>query len=310
VTVPDKESLIASDDLASVEFERHRRHLMGLAYRLLGSIAEAEDAVQDAWLRWHAADREAVENPRAFLSTTVTRLSLDRLKSAQRRRETYVGAWLPEPLVEDAFYVDLPAEPMGDDVSMALMLMLERLSPLERAAFILHDVFDMGFDEIAKALGRSEAACRQLASRARTRVHQAKPRFHVDAGEGARVAEAFFAAIRSGNTVALRDLLADGAVLQSDGGGLKLAALNPIVGADRVFRFFDGLAHKGRGVAPLWHKELAINGLPGSVTLENDSVLQTTALEIVDGKIVTIYVVRNPEKLNHLRRMVPFALPA
>jgi RNA polymerase sigma-70 factor, ECF subfamily len=304
--VADKDSLNEADEAASVEFERHRGHLMGLAYRFLGSVTEAEDAVQDGWLRWHAADRQAVEAPRAFLSTTVTRLCLDRLKSARRRRETYVGAWLPEPLVEERSYIELPAEPMNGDVSVALMLALERLSPFERAAFILHDVFDMGFDEIANALGRSEAACRQLASRARTRVHEAKPRFHVGTDESERVAEAFFAAVQTGNTAGLRDLLAEGAVLQSDGGGRKLAALNPVIGADRVFRFFDGLVRKGR-IAPLWRKRLVINGLPGSVSLEGDGVLQTTALEIADGKIATIYIVRNPEKLKHLQRMVPLA---
>lgn len=285
-------------------FEQHRRHLFGIAYRMMGSVAEAEDAVQESWLRWQGSSREGVGNPRAFLSAIVTRLCLDRLKAARQRREIYVGPWLPEPLLQDPALVTQPDEDAAQDVSVALMLALERLSPLERAAFILHDVFDMGFDEIAAALDRSEAACRQLAARARASVRAARPRFAVRPGEGEAIAEAFFAAARSGDTVALRRLLAEGAAVHTDGGGRKTAALKIILGAEKICRFFAGLARKPRGVRPLWSRAVLINGLPGFVTMEPDGTLQTTALEIEDGRIQAIYVVRNPEKLRHVQLLL------
>jgi RNA polymerase sigma-70 factor (ECF subfamily) len=287
-------------------FERHRGHLTGLAYRMLGSVAEAEDVVQDAFLRWHRS-AGAVEHPRAFLSTVVARLCLDRLKAARHRRETYVGPWLPEPLIDDPAQTAEPAGALARDVSVALMLALERLSPLERAAFLLHDVFDLGFDEIAAALGRSEVACRQLASRARANVQAARPRFPVDPAEQARLAEAFFTASRSGDAAALRDLLAAAATLHTDGGGRKRAALNVITGAERIARFFMGLARKGRARAPLWSKQLRVNGLPGIATVEHDGTVQTIALEIAAGRITAIYVMRNPDKLRHLAGIVPSA---
>lgn len=283
----------------ATEFERHRAHLTALAYRMLGSVAEAEDAVQDAFLRWHRTDRTGVAEPRAFLARVVTRLCLDRLKAARHRRETYVGPWLPEPLVEDPALAVPPPEDLARDVSVALMLALERLSPLERAAFLLHDGFDLGFDEIAAALGRSEAACRQLASRARANVQAARPRFAVDA--------AFFAASRSSDAAALRDLLAAEATLHTDRGGRKRAALNVIARAGRIARFFAGLARKGRNPTQLWLKSCIINGLPGMVTIEQDGTLQTIAVEIAAARVAAIYVVRNPEKLGHLAAILPRA---
>lgn len=289
---------------AAGRFERHRAELFGLAYRMLGSVAEAEDVVQDAWLRWQEVEREKVENPRAYLSAIATRLCLDRLKSARQRREIYVGPWLPEPLLEDPSLISLPDEETSQDVSVALMLALERLSPLERAVFILHDVFEMGFDEVAKALGRSEAACRQLASRARASIHAARPRFAVRPDEGDSIAQAFFAASRSGDTSALRSLLAEAAVLHTDGGGRKRAALNLIGGAEKVCRFFAGLARKKR-LQPVWSRQLLINGLPGIATMEADGTLQTMALEIEAGRIRAIYVVRNPDKLKHVAALLP-----
>lgn len=293
-------------------FETHQNHLARLAYRMLGSVSDAEDVVQDAWLRWQEADKHRIGNPRAYLATVVTRLCLDQLKSARRRRETYVGPWLPEPLIEDPSLATSPDDDIADDVSVALMLALERLSPLERAAFILHDAFDMGFDEIAGALGRSEAACRQLAARARAHLSEARPRFSVAPAEAARMAEAFFAASRSGDATALRNLLATDAVLVSDGGGRKRAALRPVVGAAKIVRFFVGLLRKaGRtapGVRPDWFKPLLINGLPGFATIDPDGTLQTTTLEIVEGRIAAIYVTRNPDKLAHVARIVPTTL--
>lgn len=286
------------------DFESHRRALTGLAYRMLGSVAEAEDAVQDAFLRWHGVAQATVENPGAYLSTMVTRICLDRLKEARRRREIYVGEWLPEPLVDGAPGGDDPAE----DVSVALMLAMERLSPLERAAFILHDVFDRDYAEIASTLGRSEAAVRQLAARARANVRAERPRFPVAPQEGERLAEAFFAASRSGDTASLRRLLADGAVLRSDGGGRALATLRPVLGAERICRFFEGLARKKLTANPRWSCLLRINGLPGWATVERDGTLQTIALEVEDGRIVAIYVTRNPDKLAHIARLVPTAV--
>ncbi|MFP4537263.1 MAG: sigma-70 family RNA polymerase sigma factor [Dichotomicrobium sp.] len=292
-------------DDPSDQFEEHRAHLESLGYRMLGSVAEAEDVVQDAYLRWHGVDRAAIDNPRAFLSKIVTRLCLDRMKSAQSRREIYVGPWLPEPLVTDAGFLSDPSETVADDVSFALMLALERLSPLERAAFILRDVFDIEFDEIATALDRSAATCRQLVSRARYHIKAARPRFAVAPEDGARIAEAFFDAAHSGDPAALRDMLAEAASLHTDGGGRKPAALNVIAGADKVGRYFAGLFRKGKAKHPLWTRRLIVNGLPGCATLERDGTLQTTALEIADGRIAAIYVTRNPDKLGQLAPFLP-----
>jgi RNA polymerase sigma-70 factor (ECF subfamily) len=291
-------TLAAASDAAGA-FEVHRRHLLGLAYRMLGSLAEAEDAVQEAYLRWHAADRAKVENPRAFLSTTVTRLCLDQLKSARVQRESYVGPWLPEPVLDTAA---LDAETSSDyahDLSVALMLTLERLSPLERAAFLLHDVFDVEFAEIAQNLGRSEAACRQLAARGRAHVQAARPRFSPSAEEGTRLAEAFRLATRSGDAAGMVRLLAADAVLYTDGGGKRIAALNPIHGSDKIARFFAGVMKKTR--ADGWRvRDAHINGDPGFVFADPEGALQTIAFDIVDGRIAAIYLMVNPDKLQRV----------
>lgn len=280
-------------------FESHRRHLARLAYRMLGSVSDAEDVVQDAWLRWREADAGAIDNPRAWLTRVVTRLCLDLMKSARRRRELYVGAWLPEPLVETL----ATASPVDEelDAPIALMLALERLSALERAAFLLHDIFDMDFAEIARMLDRSEAACRQLASRARQHVKvDMPPRNTVSSEDGARYARAFFEAAHRNDASALQALLAQDVVLHSDGGGKVPAAINPIFGADRVARFFAGIAGKFLGDAETPYRPALVNGLPGYVSLEGGETLQATALDIRDGLIHAIYVVRNPEKLRHV----------
>lgn len=282
---------------AAGTFEPHRRRLEGLAYRMLGSVSDAEDIVQDAYLRWHAADRSQVVDVRAFLSKTVARLCLDHLKSARHRREAYVGTWLPEPLLGEA---PDPAESLVEDLSIALLLALERLSPLERAAFLLHDVFDLEFAEIAEALDRNEAACRQLAARARRHVQAARPRFAVPREEGERLAAAFLAASRDGDIAALRRLLAEDAIAFTDGGGRRPAALRPICGRARLLRFYAGLARKAGSHRPAVVYRGPINGLAGYITLQADGILQSTALDIRDGAIVAIYVVRNPEKLIHL----------
>lgn len=265
-----------------------RPKLMRVAYRMLGSVADAEDVVQEACIRWVKEPRTEVREPEAFLRRIVTRLCLDQLKSARRARETYIGPWLPDPVVE---------EDQVEDVTLPLMLVLERLSPLERAAFLLHDVFGLEFDEVAAAIDRDEAACRQLAHRARDHVRTARPRFKVEKRRGLALAEAFFSASRSGDVKALGDLLTADVSLHADGGGKRPAATEPIFGFDAVHALLKRLA-------PLLASTLVrvgfVNGLPGFVSIEADGEVQTTALEIEEGKIAAIYVVRNPDKLKHL----------
>jgi RNA polymerase sigma-70 factor, ECF subfamily len=283
----------------ATSFEQHRRALTGLAYRMLGSRAEAEDIVQDAYLRWHDVDRSSVADARGYLGTIVTRLCLDRMKSAQARREVYVGQWLPEPLVDET----LDAETAGDiahDLSVALMLVLERLSPLERASFLLHDVFGLDFADVASALQRGEAACRQLAARARAHIEDARPRFPASREQGARLAAAFAAAAQQGDVATLTKLLADDAVLYSDGGGKRIAALNPIIGADKILRFLDGITRKNTAVSSLQARPATVNGLAGFVLREEGGAIDTMAFEHDGSRIVAIYVVRNPEKLRHV----------
>jgi len=281
---------IGSQD-AAASFDPLHPRLMRVAYRMLGSVADAEDVVQEAFIRWMRADRSQVREPEAFLRRTVTRLCLDQLKSARRQRETYLGPWLPDPLVEEA---------EDEDVTLPLMLALERLSPLERAAFLLHDVFGLGFDEVAASIQRDPAACRQLATRARTHVREARPRFHVDKPHGLELAEAFFAASRSGDMKALGAMLAADVSVHADGGGKRSAALQPILGFDAVMKLHEMLAARfGENGSKLVRAGF-VNGLPGFISLEADGELQTTALEIEDGKVAAIYIVRNPDKLRHL----------
>ncbi len=277
----------------SDDFETHRDFLVGVAYRMLGSLAEAEDIVQDAYLRWSGTDRSAVENPRAYLARVVSRLCLDRMKSAASRREKYVGMWLPEPVVT------APTEPIADDLSVALLLTLERLSPLERAAFLLHDVFDMDYAVIAETLGRSEAACRQLAARAREHVRDQRPRFEASEETRARITDAFAAALTSGDVEAFSRVLAEDAVFYSDGGGKRLAALNPLVGREKITRFLAGIVRKQMYPEVLRVDRVLINGLPGFV-LHTDEGVETIAFEIAGDQIAALYAVRNPDKLRHL----------
>jgi RNA polymerase sigma-70 factor, ECF subfamily len=291
----------------AVSFEPYRRRLLGLAYRMLGSMADAEDAVQEAYLRWHGADRDKVSDPRAFLMTTTTRICLDVLTSARARREEYVGPWLPEPVVDTAALAPDSRTELAEDLSVALLLTLDRLSPLERAAFLLHDVFDFSFGEVASALERSEAACRQLAARARAHVRTVRPRG--TAAPPARPGEmdekherlmsVFVAATRSGDLNALMQLLASDVRVVTDGGGKAPAALNVLEGADRAARFLIGATRKG------WRDDFrvrvaAINGLPGLIVDAPDGPVQTAAFEIEGGLIRALYVVRNGDKLRHL----------
>ena len=293
----------------SASFEPHRRRLLGLAYRMLGSMAEAEDAVQEAYLRWHDADRASVAEPRAFLMTTTTRICLDVLKSARVRREEYVGPWLPDPVTDTAALAPDAQTELAEDLSVALLLALDRLSPLERAAFLLHDVFDYSFAQVGEALGRNEAACRQLAARARTHVREARPAGAIAVRgassaidpKHAELVSAFITASRSGDIAALTRMLASDARVVSDGGGKVPAALNVIEGADRVAAFLAGVVRKG------WTDEMTvrfdtINGLPGLIMSGPRGLIQTTAFEIEDEVVTAIYVVRNPDKLRHLTK--------
>lgn len=277
---------------AAARFDPLRPRLIRVAYRMLGSVADAEDMVQEAFIRWMGTDRGAVREPEAFLRRTVTRLCLDQLKSARVQRETYVGPWLPEPLVEE-----------GDDeedVALPLMLALERLSPLERAAFLLHDVFGLGFEEVAATVGRDAAACRQLAARARSHVRDARPRYRLEKQRGMEIASAFFAASRSGDMTALGAMLAADVSLHSDGGGKRPAAVRPAIGFGQVMQVHKALAVLFGKYGSTLLRTCIINGLPGFVTREADGEVQTTALDIEDGKVTAIYIMRNPDKLRHL----------
>lgn len=288
-------------DMTGVGFEANRRYLTRLAYRMLGSLSDAEDVVQDAWLRWHAAGPDSIVQPRAWLAQAVTRLCLDLMKSARHRRESYVGGWLPEPLIEQIGASEVSDD--GLDVPYALMVALERLSPLERAAFLLHDIFDRPFAEVAETLERSEAACRQLVSRARRHVQEDGARHKLQPDEARRYATAFFEAAHSTDPTALRQLLARDAILHTDGGGKVTATLNPIFGAEKIGRFFSGLARKLReaGKETRVFEPILIDGLPAYLSLEHGDTVQATALDIRDGRIVAVYVVRNPDKLGPAR---------
>ena len=270
-----------------------RPRLVRLAYRMLGSVAEAEDVVQEALIRYQRVDAD-VDHPEAFLLRTVSRLALDALKSARRQRETYVGPWLPEPIFD-------AQEAISDDVTLGLMLALERLSPLERAAFLLHDVFGVELSEVATTLGREPAACRKLATRAREHVRAARPRYDVPSERGAEIAHAFYVASRAGDLSGLRRILAEDVAVYSDGGGKRAAATKPVHGLSRVERFFVGIARK-EGFRPAsYYAPALIDGLPGFITRASDGAPQTTAFAIRDGLIIAIYQVRNPEKLQRIR---------
>lgn len=285
---------------AAASFEPLRGQLLGLAYRMLGSRAEAEDIVQDAYLRWHAADRGAVREPRAFLSKAVTRLCLDQLKSARARREEYVGPWLPEPVLDDGALSSEGAGEYASDLSVALLLTLERLSPLERAAFLLHDVFDLSFEQVGEALGRDAAACRQLASRARAHVREDRPRFRPSPEEENRVFRAFIGALAGGDLAGLARTLAADAEFYADGGGKVAAARQPLFGPGRISKFLHGVVRKFYHPRDAQYRAVRINGLPGLVVSIGGEVVQTLALEVRDGVVAKLYSVRNPDKLRYV----------
>ncbi len=279
----------------SCEFERHRPRLFGIAYRMLSSRADAEDVLQDAYLRWHRGASDELRSPEAWLVTTVTRLCIDRLRAVRAEREQYVGPWLPEPLIgETAPAADVPAE-LSASLSIAFLVVLEQLSPDERAAFLLHEVFDTEYAQIAQILGKSEAACRQTVSRARKRVRDQRPRAQVSDAARRSVLERFAHAIQMQDKAALLDLLADGASWTSDGGGKTRAALKVIRGRERVVRFV--LAVLGRNLDRLALELSSVNGEPALV-VQTDGKLFSVITVFTDGvRILDIYAVLNPDKL-------------
>ncbi len=284
------------------EFEELRPLLFSIAYRILGSVSEAEDAVQETWLRYEASPTPPT-SIKAFLSAVVTRISIDVLRSARFRREEYVGPWFPEPLLTDPYEDPARSAELADSVSMAALLLLERLSPLERAIFVLREVFGFDFPEVASAVGRSEAACRQLAVRARRHMDAGRPRFEADRRERDELAARFFDAFREGDVDGLRELLAADVQMVGDGGGKAPQFAKAIIGADHVARVLAAiippLVRIGVVVEP--HE---VNGQPGAIFRDRDGqVLNTLTLDILDGQIQTIRAVINPDKLGHLGRV-------
>jgi RNA polymerase sigma-70 factor, ECF subfamily len=283
----------------SEEFEELRPLLFAIAYRILGSVAEAEDAVQETWLRYESSRTEPT-SAKAFLSAVVTRVSIDVLRSARVRREEYVGQWFPEPLLTDAYQDPARSAELADSVSMAALLLLERLSPLERAVFVLREVFGFGFPEVAVAVGRSEAACRQLAVRARRHMDVGRPRFEADRRERAELAARFFDALRDGDVDGLRELLAADVQMVGDGGGKGPALTRGVIGADNVARVLASIFPLlGRVDARVEPREL--NGQPGAILRDRDGkVVGTLTLDVLSGRIQTIRSVVNPDKLRHV----------
>ena len=282
-------------------FAAARPRLIALAYRMLGSMGDAEDAVQETFLRWHGADQAAIRTPAAWLTTACTRLCIDRLRKAKAERAAYVGTWLPEPIA-----IEPPDdEVLGESLSLAFLVMLERLSPSERAAYLLHDVFESDYAAVAAAVGKSEQACRQLVSRARKSLNLSddapapKPRYAADPAHAEALAKAFVAAARAGDTERLMAMLAEDAELWSDGGGKALAAPNVIHGADRIARFFVGIRDKQEPGLELSFRR--VNGRPGIVGYVGPRADIAIALEPGEsGRIGAVYIVRNPDKLARL----------
>lgn len=281
-------------------FEAQRSLLTGVAYRMLGSVSDAEDMVQETWLRWNRTDAAGVEEPRSWLVTVVSRLCLDRLKSARVQREQYYGTWLPEPLVEQS--VPQPAAQVDESVSIALLLVLEKLSPTERAGFLLHETFGYTFEEIARILDKSPAACRQLVSRARERVRAEKPRFPATNGEHEELLKRFLAACRAGEMEPLMSLLSESAALYADGGGKATAVPKVLLGPQAVARFFTSLATHPQSPAQSENRFTMFNGAPGVLVYTEGRLVTALALEIHDGRIEAIYAHRNPDKLREFAK--------
>ncbi len=295
-------------------FEEHRSLLIGVAYRILGSVADAEDVVQEAWLRWSGVDEASVEDAKAYLIRVTSRLAIDRLRWAKSRRESYVGPWLPEP-ISLAPDVAEHAE-LADSVELALLVVLETLSPLERAVFVLREAFDLPFSEIAQVIGRGEAATRQLGKRAREHVQDKRARFQVDLGQRRQITERFMTAASDGDLDGLMELLSSEVTLVSDGGGKARSPLRALTGAINVTRFLtsistpDGIAKFMASISVTDFADMSfavatVNDAPAIVLSVGGRVVAVMALDIKDGAIDTIYLLANPDKLSHLTPALP-----
>ncbi|MFF9620224.1 RNA polymerase sigma-70 factor [Streptomyces griseosporeus] len=281
------------------EFEELRPLLFSIAYRILGSVSEAEDAVQETWLRYDLSGTRP-DSTKSFLSATVTRIAIDVLRSARVRREEYAGTWLPEPLLSDPYQDPARSAELADSVSMAALLLLERLSPLERAVFVLREVFAFGFDEVASAVGRSEAACRQLLVRARRHMREGRPRFAADERERTELAGRFFDALKNGDVTALRGVLSADVELVGDGGGKAPQLARAVVGAEGVARLLAAVYPLMARIDVTFEPH-EVNGGPGAVFRDRDGrVLHVLALDVADGRIRAVRSVLNPDKLGHL----------
>ncbi len=312
-----EESETATHDAeAARQFAQHRQFLLGVAYRILGSMDDAEDTVQDAWLRWSGADTAEVQEPRAFLITVTSRLALDRLRRARTRRESYIGPWLPQPLLTGPDVAEDVER--AESVSLALLVVLETLSPLERTVFVLREAFGFAHAEIAAILDRDEAAVRQLARRARAHVEERRPRFAADSAMQARVTERFLAACMGGDLPALLGVLAPDVTLVADSGGKALAPSRAILGNDRVARFLETIASGPRaerfftsvGVAPgtpFDIKFARVNGGPAIIAIAEGRVVTAILIDVADDAVQTVYLLANPEKL---ARLLPNLTPS
>jgi RNA polymerase sigma-70 factor (ECF subfamily) len=284
--------------------EELRPRAFAIAYRMLGSVAEAEDVVQEAFLRYHRAllEQDAqIESPKAYLSAVTTRLAIDHLRSARTRKESYVGEWLPEPLLTDASSPDAAqALEDADSLSMAFLLLLERLTPVERAVFLLHDVFDYGYDEVAHIIDKSEDNCRQLAVRARRHVEDHRPRFEASRQQRDLLAGRFFEAVEDGDMDGLVDLLAADAVVYGDGGGTSPSWRHPIFGREKVARLLQGLGRHSRRLG-VTIRRTEVNGQPGAMFLDPDGrLMYVMTIDVADGRVQTVRSIINPAKLRHL----------
>lgn len=283
-------------------FESHRHHLFGVAYRMLSSVSDAEDAVQETWIRWAAADQAAIRNPRGWLTTVIGRISVDRHRSAQKRREAYVGPWLPEPLL---VVDDDPADhaALADTLSLAFLSLLERLDPVERAAFLLREVFGESYTDVAAAIDRTEPACRQIVHRAKERIDPDRPvRFEPGEDEERRLVDSFLAAASTGDIDALQEVLCDDVVIWSDGGAKQHAARRPILGAQRAAMFVVGIVRRGDRVAEsIEIDHVRVNGDPGIAAIVDGALFLVMAFELDPAGIRALRIVLNPDKLDHLR---------
>jgi RNA polymerase sigma-70 factor (ECF subfamily) len=284
------------------ELEELRRHTFGIAYRMTGSVSDAEDIGQEAFLRLEQArrDGESVESPSAWLSTVATRLAIDHLRSARVKRETYVGPWLPEPLLTDAAPGPDEHAEVADTLSQAFLVLLEALSPVERAVFLLREVFGYDYPQVAETVGRREENCRQIARRARGHVEARRTRFEADRSRREQLLDRFIDACESGDIESLKKMLAADAVVYSDGGGKAVAARRPFAGIERISRFLVNITRRRRERGASRRRRVTVNGQPGCLLVEDGAVTDVLTIDVADGVIEAIRIVRNPDKLRHL----------